>query len=461
MSKKVFNELKSELLSMNLPCIDLSEDDLNTKKLYMKEKNGYSFHVFHLREGDKRDLVTELYYNLKDKKYWVKRNGKDVNFSTRNIDPIFPVEEHIGRWSTGEQRNLYNEFFDFISTDQNEGLYKFAYGYLGRMGRERVKMLGRFFYRLIKEYSYVETLYKAGVGKDLTGFRSAEVIYPNETSPAKILGLNKTEWKVYSQYNDSGLYLVDLQRASRSSTLRGNDGSHSRDLLNYLRIIEDFDDQYGLNKIKEFIDEELSVIYNQYGYRSIIDLANEYGLNKKRAIEYAYYETHVSQGIKSPRSVHMYWVDYLNMSKEMGLENIDKYPRFLKTMHDVISMNYDVNLSKEQKEQFKVAYEINKKYSYEDSNHVVFAPETPEDLIKEGNQMGHCVGSYVNNVCKQTSTILLLRKKEDIDKSYITIEVRDGKVVQAKCKMNFTPEKDQKKIIENFARYNELKVVGY
>ncbi len=460
MSKRVFNELKSDLLSLNLPSINLSEDGVVKKELYMKEKNGYSFHIFHTREGEGRSLITELYYNLKDKKYWVKRNGKNVNFTTRNIDPIFPVKEYIDRWDIEKRRNLYNEFFSFISTDQNEGLYKFAYDYLGKMGKERVKMLGRFFYRLIKEYSYVETLYKAGVRKDLMGYRSAYIIHPNETSPAKILGLDKTEWKAYSQYKSNGLDLRSLQSASKNATFK-EDELCSRDMLNYLRLVEKLDDKYGLNKTLDFIDEELSVIYNQYGYRSIISLADQYGLNKKRAIEYAYYEVHVSQGIKSPRTVHMYWYDYLRMSREMGLEKIDKYPRFLKTMHDVVSMNYDINLSEEQKEQFKVAYEVNKEYYYEDRLHVIFAPETPEDLIKEGNQMGHCVGSYVSNVCKQTSTILFLRKKEDVDKSYITIEVRDNHIVQAKCKMNFTPDEDQKKIINDFAVANDLKVKGY
>jgi len=91
----------------------------------------------------------------------------------------------------------------------------------------------------------------------------------------------------------------------------------------------------------------------------------------------------------------------------------------------------------------------------------MIAPETPEDLVQEGNQIGHCVGSYVKNVCKQTSAILFLRKKKQIDKSYITIEIKDGNIVQAKCKMNALPDEEQRKVIENFAESMQLNIVGY
>src|SRR5699024_7551702 len=151
-----------------------------------------------------------------------------------------------------------------------------------------------------------------------------------------------------------------------------------------------------------------------------------YGLNTKRAIEYAYYETNVSQGMEGIYDVTSYWSDYLRMSKDMGLINVDKYPRYLKTMHDVVNMNYRLNISEIQRKQFEQAYNVNKKYHAEDREHILFAPETPEDLVQEGNQIGHCVGSYVKNVCKQTSAILFLRKKKQIDKSYITIEIKDG-----------------------------------
>lgn len=450
MSRKSFNDVLKDVLDQDLPYIELKSD-----KIYLKEKNGYSFHIFHVPEKSnerKGNFVTELYYNLKDKEYWVKRNDRKVKFSVVNIDPIFPKK------GFNNEDSFHDKFFNFISTEHNKGLYSFAFNYLGRMDRERTVMLGRFFYRLIKDYSYIETLYKTGMSE--YDIKDAIIDDSKANKPNEILGLNKTEWKTYSRYKDR-ISLRLLQVASRNISPSFDHNKKSRELLNYLSLIEKLDDKYGLEKMKTFLRREVDYIYRGHSYASIINLSDRYGLNTKRAIEYAYYETNVSQGMEGIYDVLSYWSDYLRMSKDMGLTNVDKYPRYLKTMHDVVSMNYRLNISEIQRKQFEQAYNVNKKYHTEDREHILFAPETPEDLVREGNQMGHCVGSYVKNVCRQTSAILFLRKKKQIDKSYITIEIKDGNIVQAKCKMNALPDEEQRKVIEDFAESMQLNIIGY
>jgi hypothetical protein len=51
--------------------------------------------------------------------------------------------------------------------------------------------------------------------------------------------------------------------------------------------------------------------------------------------------------------------------------------------------------------------------------------------------MNHCVGTYVKRVATGRAVILLLRRKSNIDKEYVTIELSpDGKIKQVKCKNN-------------------------
>ena len=67
--------------------------------------------------------------------------------------------------------------------------------------------------------------------------------------------------------------------------------------------------------------------------------------------------------------------------------------------------------------------------------YVVIAPETSDDLFKESESMHNCVRIYVPIVTQKMTRIYFLREKEELDKSYGTIEVSgDGqRLVQAKA----------------------------
>ena len=69
-------------------------------------------------------------------------------------------------------------------------------------------------------------------------------------------------------------------------------------------------------------------------------------------------------------------------------------------------------------------------------------PDTPDDVIKEGHALHHCVGGYVERAANKECVILFLRKSSDESKPFYTIEVQEQKAVQVRgtgnCSM--TPE---------------------
>ena len=88
---------------------------------------------------------------------------------------------------------------------------------------------------------------------------------------------------------------------------------------------------------------------------------------------------------------------------------------------------------------------------------VILAPESPDDLVKEGNQLSHCVASYVKDVINGRCKIYFLRNKgEDIDKPLVTIEIRGMNIRQAKGKSNRPVTPEQKEFITKWAREKDL-----
>ena len=64
-----------------------------------------------------------------------------------------------------------------------------------------------------------------------------------------------------------------------------------------------------------------------------------------------------------------------------------------------------------------------KKFGYSGENYCIIAPKSAEEIRREGKQQHNCVASYTRDVAEGKTYILFMRRKSELDKSYITIEV--------------------------------------
>ena len=90
----------------------------------------------------------------------------------------------------------------------------------------------------------------------------------------------------------------------------------------------------------------------------------------------------------------------------------------------------------------KIAIEVEKwnalkptwrKWTFDDKNedYVVILPEKPQDLAVEGITLHHCVKSYIGKVSNGTTNIVFIRKREEIDEPFFTVEIsNEGGVEQ-------------------------------
>ena len=68
---------------------------------------------------------------------------------------------------------------------------------------------------------------------------------------------------------------------------------------------------------------------------------------------------------------------------------------------------------------------------------------TPGELTAEGEALHHCVGGYADRMAAGETVILFIRKAEDPDTPFYTLEYRNGVVVQCRTNHNATYTQDE------------------
>lgn len=120
--------------------------------------------------------------------------------------------------------------------------------------------------------------------------------------------------------------------------------------------------------------------------------------------------------------------DYVDMC-ELNELKYEKYPSFLKKQHDIVASNIEsMNVPDSLMylyEEAVICYEnVCKTIKYEDQSYIFIIPKTIKDLIEEGNNLHHCVGSYYKKIINKESFIVFMRKLECPKESYITIDLK-------------------------------------
>lgn len=139
--------------------------------------------------------------------------------------------------------------------------------------------------------------------------------------------------------------------------------------------------------------------------------------------------------------------DYANMMRNIS-EKYEKYPRYFLSTHKIAARNYE--RLKHQFNESIFARQIKPEYEITHKDYKFFYPRCTQDIKDEAVQQSNCVASYINRVIDGNCDILFLRKKDAPTKSVVTIEVRNGKIVQAFQAYNTPCDEEQREAIEAF-----------
>lgn len=163
----------------------------------------------------------------------------------------------------------------------------------------------------------------------------------------------------------------------------------------------------------------------------------------------------------SPGRTIMLWNDYMRMAAAEGLnvgDDIVRFPRDLKGRHDalveIINARRDAERAKRDAQRYA---DLNKqieknlsavrRYFWENGDYIIIPAGKCEELVAEGQALHHCVGAtsnYMERMAQGDSWILFLRRKEDIETPYYTIEISlaDDGIRQYYAEYDRQPDKE-------------------
>lgn len=154
--------------------------------------------------------------------------------------------------------------------------------------------------------------------------------------------------------------------------------------------------------------------------------------------------------------------DYLTAIKELGLDMTDTknlFPKDFKRWERIRLNQYATFKAEQDKkkkaELIKKIKDVANKYSKlacEESGFVLIIADSKASLIREGNALKHCVGKldYDQKIANEQSLIFFLRREEEKDKPYVTIEysLKEKKVRQCYAERNTKPTDDVMEFVD-------------
>lgn len=149
------------------------------------------------------------------------------------------------------------------------------------------------------------------------------------------------------------------------------------------------------------------------------------------------------------------YFDYIKMAKQMGYDLTDKkvlYPENFVQEHNKLYLQYEILNNPEIEDSINNLSNALDFNIYEDDKYIIFPADSIESLIDEGSQQHNCLriytSSYGNNECQ----IYFMRSKSEKDKSFVTIEVRNNKIIQARGRFNEEPSKEIMNILRKWEK---------
>lgn len=137
----------------------------------------------------------------------------------------------------------------------------------------------------------------------------------------------------------------------------------------------------------------------------------------------------------APKDSMQLWADYLRMLRDSECDLTDTklvYTHSLKREHDKVARKMTQINDEKLIAAFEQKANDNEWLEFKGRQLSAVVPHQLTDLYEEGRKLSHCVGSYARSVIDGSSVIVFLRRNNNLDAPYCTVEVRDKTIVQVR-----------------------------
>lgn len=365
-----------------------------------------------------------------------------VEYVVRKVDAMTVIGKRAVRFSGYQKTGFFgsgtlwcdewiarpNYFSDYYTWD-----YEDAYGIDERetVGTE-IEKSGAIVFLLKKEtrvplaaylklwakYPNVENLVRSGrvhfVGKLISaseytaGWYIARTIF-EVTTAKKYVNFKKTK-----PHEMLGVEKCDVELADK----------YTIDMFSFFRTVWQ---REGVRLSSEELGSALS-----FGLRNTIEVSEEFGQPITRIVRYLQKQRAYRPNADVIRATYLR--DYWDMTKIVydEITNSLLYPKNLIAQHDQIQNVYMAKQKELFNKEIKRYAEELEPYIFEDEETgLMIRPcRSQTELIKEGKALAHCVARYAEDVAKRKTSIFFIRKIAEPNKSFFTLEYKNGVVNQ-------------------------------
>lgn len=256
----------------------------------------------------------------------------------------------------------------------------------------------------------------------------------------------------------------DLKKLSKEHRRILRDLNGGSPMISTLRELELCRDQSNAETVKEYI--------RTFGSeRQLITDLSMLGIKLRKFTRYTKKQTtgsRVVSEVKRRERVRNFvhdWKDYIGWCRDLGYNLHDEYvlmPPDFRKAHDRVmeeeKRKKDEILRKKQEKMNRQIHRILMEMQESDPLHMqtkslmIVVPSSADDIRREGQELHHCVGMYVERVAKGETMILFVRRTAFPEIPYFTMEWKDGEVKQCRGSRNCDMPADVKAFVKAFEK---------
>lgn len=289
------------------------------------------------------------------------------------------------------------------------------------------------FFDVASKYQCIEYLTKLGfkefVEAKVNGGKTFGAINWNAKSPLKVLRINKQELnELQTIQHNYRLWSLRLKQISNK------DGSNYKfkDLIEISKELHSYDSQIWEKALKHA------------SLRELINFAKRQLRKPKDSKHYF-----------SIASVIHTWMDYIKDCETLGLDlnkSAVKFPSKLYEAHQNTLIQVKVRIDQITKERIAARVQKLMKLAFEHNGLFIRPAASAKELINEGKHLQHCIGTYAEDFSKGVCDILFVRRVDEPDKPFYTLEIRQGRVKQCRGYKNRAKTTEVEAFVELFKR---------
>lgn len=283
------------------------------------------------------------------------------------------------------------------------------------------------FFDLYSKYPCIEYLTKLGMSDvvmdKLFGRHTYNAVNWNGKTINKVLKLNKHDInKLRQNFNNIDCELLKFYQLFKL---------HKTNMQ-----IEDFKSFY--NKYSTHIDS-LKVLTKYTSFKRIDSYIN------KQLTKYEKKFYGLSHVLRS-------WIDYIDDCEELEMNLSNEYVLFPKNLikaHEVTNKKRKITATPRLDNKILKRQVSLRKYCFQHGNLFIRPAQSCADLIMEGDTLNHCVANnYTEKYANGYTNILFIRKLNEPDTPYYTVEIKNNIVLQVQGKCHCEPNNEVKEFMK-------------